>query len=261
MSNNIYSLFSSSSGNSTLVTDGETNILVDAGSSLSAIERALGNINTEACEIDAIVVTHEHSDHIKGIKPLAEKYNIPVYANEKTAGEIVRLCRDFEKSHIRLISPGEPFTVRGMEVTAFSTPHDSADSMGYTFLSQRGYMSVATDMGHITKQVLGALSKSEAVLIESNHDVTMLENGRYPYFLKKRILSDKGHLSNEKCAWLATQLAIWGTKRIILGHLSEQNNTPELALDTTCNMLRQNGFEPGGDVLVKVAGKNYITHI
>ena len=261
MKNKIITLFSSSSGNSTLVTDGDTNILVDAGVSANRIVKALECINLDVCEIDAILITHEHSDHIKGVPALSTKYNIPVYANEKTIMSTADLYGSVYERNLKQIEAGKPFTVRGMEVYGFSTPPDSADSMGYTFLSDGGYMSVATDTGHISKSMLNNLSKSEIVLIESNHDVEMLKGGRYPYPLKKRILSDNGHLSNDKCAWLATQLAIWGTKRILLGHLSEHNNTPELAFNTTSKMLADNGIVIGRDVLLKVANKSTITEI
>ncbi len=261
MRNKIYTLFSSSSGNCTLVTDGETNILVDAGVSASRIIKSLNDINLDICEIDAIVLTHEHNDHIKGAVTLSNKYNIPIYANEPTMSGVLNSAGSIYERNIKIIEPGRAFKVRSMEVSGFLIPHDAICPMGYTFLSDGGYMSVATDTGHISKSLLNNLSKSEAVLIESNHDIKMLEGGRYPYPLKKRILSDKGHLSNDKCAWLATQLAIWGTKRIILGHLSEQNNTPELAYNAVSDMLIKNGIIPGRDVMLKVASKNYITEI
>ena len=261
MKNKIITLFSSSSGNCTLVTDGDTNILVDAGVSANRVVKALQAINLDICEIDGILITHEHSDHIKGVASLSTKYNIPVYANTKTFMSTADLYGCIYERNFKQIEAGKPFTVRGMEVYGFSTPHDSADSMGYTFLSDGGYMSVATDTGHISKSMLTNLSKSEIVLIESNHDVKMLKEGRYPYHLKKRILSDSGHLSNDNCAWLATQLAIWGTKRILLGHLSEQNNTPELAYNTAEKMLAENGMVIGRDVLLKVALKSGITEI
>ncbi len=261
MKNKIISLFSSSSGNSALVTDGDTNILVDAGVSANRIVKALETVNMDICEIDAILITHEHTDHIKAVATLSNKYNIPVFANEKTMLKSVELMGQIYDRNTKIIEAGKPFSVRSMEVTGFLTPHDAVSSMGYTFLSDEGYMSVATDTGCISKALLNNLSKSEIVLIEANHDIKMLKEGRYPYQLKKRILSDSGHLSNDKCAWLATQLAIWGTKRIILGHLSEHNNTPELAYNVASKMLGDNGIAVGRDVMLKVASKNSITEI
>ena len=252
------SLYSSSSGNSTLLSDGDTNILIDAGVSAAKITAALSNLNISPGEIDAILVTHEHTDHICGIRVLSKKHNIPVYANPKTMEHILKAAPDIAPGNARIITPSATVGIRSVVVKAFSTPHDSADSMGYVVCSEGKKYAVATDTGHITKAMLSNLAGCEAVLIESNHDEEMLRQGSYPYVLKKRILSDRGHLSNSKCAWLATQLAIWGTKRIALGHLSEQNNTGAKAYDASAAMLEANNFKVGSDVILKVAQKDEI---
>lgn len=259
--NKMYSLFSSSSGNSTLITDGDTNLLVDAGVSASRIVKALEQINFDICEIDGIVVTHEHSDHIKGIASLIKKYNIPIYANKETMDCIIGSLGILPEKCINVIQKDKVFEVRSIAVKPFEIPHDAISPMGYTFLTDGGYMSIATDIGHITKAILNNLSKSETVLIESNHDVNMLKQGKYPYMLKKRILSDNGHLSNENAAWLATQLAIWGTKKIMLGHLSECNNIPQIAFNTSKKLMTDNNIKVGEDVILKVASKSQITQI
>jgi phosphoribosyl 1,2-cyclic phosphodiesterase len=146
-------------------------------------------------------------------------------------------------------------------IKAFSIPHDAVDPYGYTIKTDSGVISVATDTGQITKAMLNNMCKSDCVLIEANHDVQMLKDGNYPYPLKKRILSENGHLSNENAAWLATQLAMWGTKKILLGHLSEHNNTEDKAYTAAKNMLEENNIKVGSDVILKVAQKNIICQI
>jgi len=259
--NKLTTLFSSSSGNCVLISDGSTNILVDAGVSSNRIIMALSDVNLDICEIDAILITHEHTDHIKGIGVLSRNYNIPVYANNKTMSATIMQIGDLHDRNIKIIESGKPFNIRDIEVFPFSIPHDAVAPMGYTVRTEYGIMSVATDTGQITGSMLNNMSKSDTVLIEANHDVQMLKCGKYPYPLKKRILSDLGHLSNDNAAWLATQLAIWGTKKIMLGHLSEHNNTEQKAFDAAKKLLEQNNIKVGSDVLLKVAQKNSICMI
>lgn len=241
-----------------LISDGETNLLIDAGVSCAKICSALSDVGVSPEHIDGILVTHEHSDHISGIKVFSAKYNTKVYANAKTMAHILKNAPGLASGNVCIITEASPFKIRSMKIKAFSTPHDSADSVGYIVESEDRKYGVATDTGKITKAMLSNLAGCEAVLIESNHDEEMLKEGPYPYVLKKRILSDFGHLSNAKCAWLATQLAIWGTKRIILGHLSDQNNTEEKAFLATKNMLEANNFRLDSDIIVRVAKKDEI---
>ena len=254
-------LFSSSTGNCTLISDGETNLLIDAGVSTARISSALDELGLSPGEIDAVLVTHEHSDHISGIRVFTKKYNTPVYATAPTMEHVLKSAPDIRPGRANIITPGTPFVIRSMTVKPFATPHDSVSAVGYVIHAEGMRYGVATDTGTITKSMLSNLAECEAVLIESNHDEEMLRTGPYPYPLKKRILSDSGHLSNAKCAWLATQLAIWGTKRILLGHLSEQNNTPTRAYECTCSMLEANNIKVGSDVIVKVAAKDEISII
>lgn len=254
--NRLATLFSSSSGNCTLVCNEDTNILIDAGVSATGIISALKDFDLDICEIDGILVTHEHTDHIKAVCGLSRKYNIPVYANSATMAEIIAYGGDLHDRNICVISNGKDFGIRSMNVVPFSIPHDAVDPLGFTVNLGDSYVSVATDTGHITKSMLLHMSKSEAVVIESNHDVDMVKNGKYPYYLKRRILSDNGHLSNENAAWMATQLALWGTKKIILGHLSDHNNLPQRAYEVADKKLRENKIIPNSDVILKVASKN-----
>ena len=255
------SLYSSSSGNSILISNDDTNVLIDAGVSAAKISASLNEAGIDPETIDAIFVTHEHSDHISGIRVLSKKYNIPVYANALTMEGVLKNAPSLAPGLAHIISAPGVYDIRSMRIKPFITPHDSAASFGYVIESDDKKYAVATDTGCITKAMLSALAGCEAVIIEANHDIKMLNEGTYPYPLKRRILSDAGHLSNEKCAWLATQLAIWGTKRILLGHLSKENNTPQKAFECVKESLEANGFKVGSDVILKVALADEITYI
>ncbi len=254
-------LFSSSGGNSVFISDGSTNLLIDAGVSAAKIVNALESIGVSPKELDGILVTHEHSDHVSGVGVLTRKFDIPVYANRDTLSKLQSTSCAAAAGCTRIITTGERFKLRSAEIRSFKTPHDSAESVGYIVTMEERKFGIATDTGCITKPMLSALAGCEAVVIESNHDVDMLQKGAYPYILKRRILSDNGHLSNENGAWLATQLALWGTKHITLGHLSDNNNTPSKAYDTAKNLLEENNFKVGKDVILQVASKSEITEI
>lgn len=257
--NRFCTLYSGSSGNSTLVSNGNTNILIDAGVSCAKICTSLKEIGLSAEEIDGIVITHEHIDHVRGVDVLARKFHIPVYASEGTLSKM-QLSR-VEDKYIRPVKSGESFEIRDMGIYPFKIPHDASEPLGYTMCVDDKRFSVATDIGHLSESLLKSLCKSDTVLLESNHDVKMLNEGTYPNYLKKRILSDFGHLPNDKAAWMATQLAKWGTTRIILGHLSKENNLPSLAYETSKNMLESNGIKVGDDVILKVADRSNICEI
>ena len=219
---------SGSSGNCLLLSSGSTHILIDAGISKRRIEGSLAQSGLSMREIGGVLITHEHSDHISGLKMLLKYYALPVYA-PRTVANRLRCCLPEAEPYLRVIPVNESFAIGDLTVTAFHTPHDTDESVGYRVQSG-GVFALATDMGHVTEEVLNALSGADAVLIESNHDEEMLRYGPYPVYLKRRILSDSGHLSNACCAELARALALGGTKQIILGHLSRENNTPALAL-------------------------------
>ena len=257
--NRFCTLYSGSSGNSTLVSNGNTNILIDAGVSCAKICTSLKEIGLSAEEIDGIVITHEHIDHVRGVDVLARKFHIPVYASKGTLSKM-ELSR-VEDKYIRPVKSGESFEIRDICIYPFKIPHDASEPLGYTMCVDDKRFSVATDIGHLSEALVKSLCKSDTVLLESNHDVKMLNEGAYPNYLKKRILSDFGHLPNDKAAWMATQLAKWGTTRIILGHLSKENNLPSLAYETSKNMLESNGIKVGNDVILKVADRSNICEI
>ena len=230
---------SGSGGNCLLVSGAGTDLLIDAGISMRRTQAAMAQAGRSIHEISGVLITHEHSDHISGLSMLIKHYHFPVYAPRTVAVRLRGLLPQIEES-LRVIPVGEPFDVGGLVVSAFHTPHDTDESVGYRVQGE-GIYAHATDMGCVTDEVLAGLQGADTVLIESNHDEQMLSYGPYPVYLKRRILSDHGHLSNENCARLARELAVSGTTRIILGHLSRENNRPELALEASRAALEGTG--------------------
>lgn len=222
---------SGSSGNCTLVSNGDTNILIDAGISMRRISDALAKCALKFDRINGVLITHEHSDHISGLKMITKYHHIPIYAPHTVANRMLGMLPEIEDC-LHIIHSGEFFTVGNLSARAFHTPHDTDESVGYRIEGERVF-ALATDMGHVTDEVREGLIGADTVLIESNHDENMLRYGPYPFSLKRRILSDHGHLSNENCAKLARTLADNGTGRIILGHLSRENNLPRLAKEAS----------------------------
>lgn len=250
-------LCSSSSGNCTYVRYGETLILIDAGISAKRLEQMLAANGLSPANVCGIFITHEHSDHVGGVRVFADKYKIPVYANGATT-VAMKLQNKAPKdaSLFRPLRMGEKVAFDGMEITPFPTSHDAAESCGYRIETGDGRVaSYVTDLGVFTDEVFEAVKGSHTVVLESNHDPYMLRTGPYPPHLQERILSDRGHLSNDAAASAACRLVGTGTGRIILGHLSEQNNTPLLAAQTVENALAAAGYQSGSDYLLFVAAK------
>lgn len=245
-------LFSGSSGNSIFIADGETKILVDAGVTAKRLEGALSAIGESAADLSAIFITHEHSDHIKGLRVLASRYHIPVFAEEKV---LTRLWADGHLNQtIPSASAEAQMELGGIEVLPFTLSHDSAACVGYRFeLSGGKSISVCTDTGYITPDAQQAIPGSDLVFLESNHEIRMLENGPYPYILKQRILSRVGHLSNADCAAFAVQLVQSGTTRLVLAHLSRENNFPDIARQTTLAALNEAGLREDYDFRLRVS--------
>ncbi len=237
----VFVFASGSGGNCLLVSDKGTNILVDAGISMRRIENCLSQSKISMDDITGVLITHEHSDHISALKTMAKKYKTPIYAPHTVASRITGMLPETE-GRVEAISVWERFHLDCVSVMAFHTSHDTDESVGYR-LEGDGSFSIATDTGCVTEEIESGLSGTDAVLIESNHDEDMLRYGPYPVYLKRRILSECGHLSNEECAALARRLALNGTGKIILGHLSKINNTPEKALEAARKTLSDTGAE------------------
>ena len=239
-------LFSGSSGNSIFVSYKETKILVDAGVSNKRICQALSEIGEDASKLSAIFVTHEHADHINGLRVLASKYNIPVFAAE----DVIERMRStgIINEKVNTVPIEDNMELSGIEVLPFALSHDSVSCHGYRFnLGSSGSVGVCTDTGYVTESARQTLKGSELVFLESNHEVTILQNGEYPYYLKKRILSERGHLSNFASSEFAKELAKNGTTRFVLAHLSRENNTPDIARESAVSALYEEGFEEGCD--------------
>jgi len=230
---------SGSGGNCMLCSERDTHILIDAGISMRRLQQSLRANDLDIDDIGGVLITHEHSDHVSGLKMLLKYYDLPLYAPHTVASRLCGMLPDAE-DFMHIIRPGEDFRLGAVRARAFHTPHDTDESVGYR-VEGRGVFALATDMGHVTEEVLEGLIGADTVLIESNHDPDMLSNGPYPVPLKRRILSDHGHLSNPDCAALAAKLARTGTRTIILGHLSKENNRPEIALRETERALEGSG--------------------
>lgn len=236
MSLSIVSLASGSKGNSTLVFSDDTALLVDAGISYSALNAALRTFGLSVAKLDGVVITHEHADHIAALPKVGRETKI--YAHPRTAEAVCRRQGVLNGyTEVEFYEGG--FTVGDIEVRPFRIPHDAVYPLGYSFRLRNGaQVSVATDMGRPTVGVFNNIRESEAVLIEANHDVEMLKNGSYPEPLKRRILGDMGHLSNDMTALFAERLVGSAVRHMLLGHISENNNLPELALGAVGGRLQ-----------------------
>ncbi len=251
----ICNLFSGSSGNCTYLSAGEDAILVDVGVSCKQILSAMQERNFLMSNIRGVFLTHAHSDHVKGLRVLLKKCKIPVYASKETLGALLSEG---------ILSPQDTYvdiadaSVDSLPFRAehFQTSHDCAGSVGYIFSFPEGEkVAICTDLGVMTEEIRTKLTGCQTVMLESNHDVGMLQNGPYPFVTKQRILSDEGHLSNGSCAEELPRLVRQGTTRIILAHLSRDNNTPDLARVTAESVLLENGFRIDSDYWLYIAPK------
>lgn len=250
------SLYSGSSGNSIFVSSENTKVLVDAGLSGKKIIEAVQQIDENPKDIDAIFITHEHSDHIKGAGILSRKFDIPIYANEATWVAMKDSLGNIKENNIKVLKKRNGITIRDLDIVCFNTPHDSIAPMGYTFSSGRKKISIVTDIGTFTEEIKKNIIESQVVLLESNHDVQMVKFGPYPYELKRRVLSEIGHLCNEDCGEAIVQIMKDGMYRnIVLGHLSNTNNVPELAYKSVLNVLNENQLKVGKDLTLKLADR------
>ena len=249
-------LFSSSSGNSIFVGTEKTKILIDAGLSGAKITAEMKKIGVNPEELSAILVTHEHSDHISGVGVLSRRYHIPVYANAGTWAAMRNKLGAIEAANAVEFETGGDFSIGDLNIRPFATPHDAAEPVGYAVCAGSCKVSIATDLGCIRESWLSEVAASDVLLLEANHDVNTLEAGRYPYELKKRILGRKGHLSNDDAGKAAVELVRRGVRAIVLGHLSGENNFPELAYASVSCTLEENGLAPGRDLALSVAKRD-----
>lgn len=254
---NFRSLYSGSSGNSLFVQTENTKILVDSGMSCKKIEEALNSIDIDPLSIDAIIVTHEHSDHVKGISTISRKFDIPVFATKETFDNMPAHTQKLSENNINYFKPSEKFFIKDLEILPFSIPHDAANPCGFNITNNiNGQISIATDIGHITKPILQNLESSKFILLESNYDTEVLKCCSYPFILKNRIASDTGHLSNALAGKTISYLTQNGNlKNVMLGHLSKESNFPELAYQTVVDELISNSI-PDNSINISVANRD-----
>ncbi len=258
------SLASGSSGNCYVVASETTKILVDAGISGKQISERLCSLNMTTLP-DAVLITHEHSDHIKGLNVLAKK-GAKIFANEKT---LEAVYSENLPAGANIIATGQRFAVGDIEVTSFPLSHDAADPSGYSFCKDGKCISIITDTGYVTPECFSFMQKADILVLEANHDVSMLRIGRYPWFLKQRILSNEGHLSNEAAAEALAQVlqldlmtrGCVKNRQVLLAHLSKENNFPEMAMATVNNILESRGFCTGRETAVETLKRDSISPI
>lgn len=251
----VATLASSSTGNCTVVSDGNTHILIDAGISARRIVAGLEPLGLVPRDFSAILITHEHKDHITGLRMLKKRklMHMHLYSTQETIDPLCNRVMEME-GLIKPIEIGKPFSLGSLEICSFPTLHDSACSVGYTVSDKEGKkMALVTDLGMVTEAVEQGVQGAQLLICEANYDQDTLQNGPYPSFLKERILSDQGHLSNEMSGALALHAARTGAKRVILGHLSQENNSPEMAYNTVAYILNSGGIQVGTDVELSIA--------
>ncbi len=235
-------LCSGSSGNASFVDAGGVRLLVDAGVPGRRMKELMDMIDVAPETLNAILVTHEHSDHVAGVGVLSRRYDLPVFAAAECWQSMPKSIGEIAPKNVRVFEPDRDFYLKQLCVHPFTTPHDSAHAVGYTFVHDGKKLSIMTDIGHVSNTMLDAVAFSDLILLEANHDVDMLKAGSYPYPLKMRILSSRGHLCNEDAGLVLQKLHARGVKNAILGHLSQENNTPELALVTVQSVLESAGL-------------------
>ena len=239
---NFCSLYSGSSGNSLFVETENTKILIDAGMSCKKIEEGLQSIEVDPSSINAILVTHEHSDHVKGLGTLSKKFDIPVYSTQETFNAMPIQTDKLKEKNKKFFKPNEKFSINDLEIKPFSIPHDAANPCGFNISKDSLHqISIATDIGHMTKSIVDTLEGSQFILLESNYDTEVLKCCAYPYKLKTRIASDIGHLSNTMAGKTISYLLKNGNlSTAMLGHLSKESNFPELAYRTVIDEIISN---------------------
>lgn len=248
------SLFSGSSGNCTYVGTADGGILIDAGVSAKRIRTALQEREIDPCSIRAVLLTHEHSDHVAGLRVLGKQFGWPVIASAGTLDALSGEDKLSSNQPLYVLPIDKKLAIAGVEITPFRTPHDSRECYGYRIDTEDGRsLAMTTDLGYVPQSVFDVIKGCQFLHIESNHDPIMLRNGPYPPWLIQRIRGDGGHLSNQDCAAILPSLLQAGATRIVLAHLSEHNNTPVMAHDCACEALAACGAAENRDYLLSVA--------
>ena len=258
------SIASGSSGNCIYVGDDHTHLLVDTGISKKRIDQGLTTLGIKGEEVDGILITHEHIDHIQGLGVYSRKYEVPIYATRGTIAGI-RACRSLGKlpeGLLHEVDVDRRFTVGTLEITPFAISHDANEPSGYRVENEEKAVAVATDLGKYDPYIVQNLRDLNAVVLEANHDIHMLEVGPYPYPLKRRVMGDKGHLSNESSGRLLCDILHDDLQYVVLGHLSKENNYEELAYETVkLEVSYGNNPYKGDDIPIMVAKRDTVSDI
>lgn len=248
---NFCSLYSGSSGNCSLVQSDRTNLLVDCGVSLKKIITSLEKFNLTLESIDGILITHEHTDHTHALSMITKKYDIPIYSNIETATAIKNINLD----NFKYFKIDEQFKIGDLCINPFSIPHDAVNPCGFSIYNNRKKITIATDLGHMNDYVLENLKYSNLLLLESNYEPEMLNCSKYPFLLKRRISGPTGHLTNTEASKTITYLSNFNLETVFLGHLSKENNLPELAYQSVISELNKNNIDTN-KLSIEVAGRN-----
>ena len=252
----VCTLVSGSSANCTYVEVDGSGLLIDAGAGIRRTEALLNSVDSSLSKVKGIFITHEHSDHISGLKTITKKYRIPILANRSTLDEISFLLPDVDSDLFCVLPTGGNAKSGSFSVTSFPCMHDSVECSGYVIDTGFCKVGISTDLGQVTDEVTQALNGCKVLVFESNHDIDMLRNGPYPYSLKQRISGPNGHLSNQQAGDALTGFVQSGAEQVYLAHLSKDNNTESLCRCTVENMLRRSGIEVETDVRVRVAPRS-----
>lgn len=244
---------SGSSGNCTYISTGGTRILVDAGESGKKIQEGLKTLGVDGDSLDALFITHEHADHIKGAGILSRRFDIPIYATQGTWDAMEDSIGNIARHNKKIVYSGENCVLNDICIKPFAISHDAAEPVGYSVFADNIKMTVATDLGHVSDELKENVADSDILLLEANHDLEMLRNGPYSWPLKKRIMSDVGHISNIAAGELLAEVMSERLKHVFLGHLSAENNTPHVAYDTVEAILKNNGIVVGRDLKMDMA--------
>ncbi len=261
MSFKFCSLSSGSSGNSQYIETDKMKILVDAGLSGKKTQELLKSIDVDPSDIDCILVTHEHMDHVKGAGILSRRFDIPIYANQGTWNSMKEGLGKISESNIKVFHTSMDFELGDLGVLPFNISHDSAEAVGYNFFNKNKKITVMTDTGCISEDIKKKVMNSNLLMIESNHDTEMLKIGSYPWFLKQRVSGEFGHLSNEDAGNIIAEVLRGTNETVLLGHLSRENNFPELAYQTVVNILNKKGIDVCKDITLDMTYRDKATKV